>query len=136
MKLKINKKNSWILLLLLFLSPGIYQTIRNKIYYDKVKKNGVYSVCKIIKSKGRKGGKVVEVRYKFGGKIYELTYPGNLGKNWIGDSLFIKILPSNPEWFIVLEDSIIPGPCIKTIPLDGWPIWNQIPNCSTSHSSE
>jgi hypothetical protein len=126
---KINKKYRWIILLALFLSPAIYQTIRNAIYYRKVRLNGVYSICKIIGSEGRKGGKVVRIEYKFKNKAYVFTYPGNLGKSWIGESVFLKVLPTNPIWFIVLEDSIKPRNCIKDIPTEGWKSWDEIPKC-------
>jgi hypothetical protein len=126
---KIPEKYRWIILLALFLSPAIYQTIRNAIYYKKVRKTGIYSVCKIIGSEGRKGGKTVRIEYNFQNKTYRFMYPGNLGKSWIGDSVFIKILPTNPIWFIVLEDSSKPRSCVKNIPIDGWKSWDDIPKC-------
>lgn len=120
------KKSMWLLLLTVVIILAGYQLfIRNRVFRE-----GVYVKCKIIKSEGRKGGITTTLNYTYKGK----AHVGRISTEWkpgIGEEYFIKLLPTDPDAIVFLEDNPVPE-CLINIntPFEGW---KELPVCVTKN---
>lgn|SRR5574343_1648079 len=123
-KEKLTEKRNFIL----FFIIAVLGLIAHQFWIrQSVNNNGIYLKCKVINSEGYKGGILTTISYSYKTKAYRVMVHSEFGREKIGEQYFIKVLPSNPDVVLFLENNPVPD-CLlqKDTPVEGW---KQMPAC-------
>ncbi|MGN6418171.1 MAG: hypothetical protein ACTHMC_11805 [Pseudobacter sp.] len=125
--------NSWKAILgfflllgfVLFLSAMFIKSCKND---NKVKKEGVYVVAKVVSFEKRSNGRIFHFLYNFKQQQYSFSIKALGSEYSIGDLVFVRIAPSDPNAWLYDEEAPRPGICFnyESSPPEGW---KEIPTC-------
>ena len=95
--------------------------------FKRVEKSGVFSIARVDKCEPEVDGSETYITVFFGGKEYPTTV-GNSKSRMVGKFYFVKILPEDPTYEVILYlDNEVPACLLKdSIPRGGWEV---LPTC-------
>jgi hypothetical protein len=93
-------------------------------YAELLKKEGLYTLATIDNIKGAKSGTWLIVKFNYNGRLYETKERNEtVPASWIGEKIFVKFLPSEPEVADILEDAYVTDSLTK----EPDTIWKDLP---------
>ena len=97
---------------------------------DSTKRNGIYTVAKIMKWEPAESGSDLYIDIYLSGKIYHSSLgDGCRSPECLGRFFFVKVLNSHPTHYPILLDNMpVPDCILKKFP--DFPGWEEIPKCN------